>query len=199
MIDPKQTVELLLKIKSLLETIDVKFFLCEGTLLGAIRENKFLDDDKDVDIGIFHENQEQIKIILVLLAENFPILYVWRNSELGITEISLKTAPKIDIFFYFIEKDYTFNIAYKKNKNQYISKKYLYKKFQLKQLLFLDNMFYIPDNPEDYLSNKYGDWKRRDEQWDWFYGPKNSIGYKTFNLDVDIRLDYISLLFEKGD
>jgi hypothetical protein len=180
MINSETAIKNLLTIQKILQEISVNFFLCEGTLLGAIRENKFLDHDQDIDIGIFHENEETTNKIIDCIKKEFKILYTWTSTDLGITEISLKTNPKIDVFFYFEENNFNYNLCYgKKNNKEWLAKKYVYKKFKLKEFLFLDNMFYIPDNPEEYLSAKYGDWKTRCEQWDWFNSPKNSINYNT--------------------
>lgn len=179
MIDSAKAIKNLLTMQKILQEIGVDFFLCEGTLLGAIRENKFLDHDKDIDIGIFYENEEKTNKIIECIKKEFNILYTWASTDLGITEISLKTNPKIDLFFYFEENNFKYNVCYykKQNTKDYLAKKYVYKKFQLKEFLFLDNVFYIPGNPEEYLSAKYGDWKTRCEQWDWFNSPKNSIDY----------------------
>jgi hypothetical protein len=46
----------LLDLKEVLDNAGVRFFLMFGTLLGAVRDEDFVEGDDDVDIGIFEED-----------------------------------------------------------------------------------------------------------------------------------------------
>lgn len=48
--------KLLFTIADILEDIGVEFFLRNGTLLGAVREKKFIENDRVVDLAMLHEN-----------------------------------------------------------------------------------------------------------------------------------------------
>ena len=42
--------------KKILDDENQEFFLVCGTLLGCVRNNKFIPHDSDIDIGIFYQN-----------------------------------------------------------------------------------------------------------------------------------------------
>jgi len=48
--------KLLFTIADVLEDLGVEFFLKCGTLLGAVREKKFMETDRVVDLAMLHEN-----------------------------------------------------------------------------------------------------------------------------------------------
>jgi len=48
--------KLLFAVADVLEDIGVEFFLNAGTLLGAIRERKFIETDRNVDLAMLQEN-----------------------------------------------------------------------------------------------------------------------------------------------
>jgi len=47
--------KLLFTVADVLEDVGVEFFLYGGTFLGAVREKKFIEIDKDVDLAILQE------------------------------------------------------------------------------------------------------------------------------------------------
>jgi len=48
--------KLLFMVADVLEDVGLEFFLDFGTLLGAIREQKFIEHDEDIDLGMPQEN-----------------------------------------------------------------------------------------------------------------------------------------------
>ena len=53
-------VETLEKIKKILDKHEVEYWLDEGTLLGAVREKKFIAWDHDIDLSIWYKDIEKI-------------------------------------------------------------------------------------------------------------------------------------------
>lgn len=47
---------LLFEVADLLEDVGIEFFLYAGTCLGATRENKFIETDRDIDLGVMSED-----------------------------------------------------------------------------------------------------------------------------------------------
>ena len=94
--------EALEDIKEVLDKNNIKFHLHTGTALGAIRENKFIEYDYDIDIAIFKDDIYLYKL-LNLLPNKFRVSKKYpfnRNDEKDITEISVihkKTGVRIDI------------------------------------------------------------------------------------------------------
>ena len=55
---PKQQAfaECLQDLRSVFDTHSQEFFLMAGTLLGCVREHKFIEHDGDIDVGVFHHS-----------------------------------------------------------------------------------------------------------------------------------------------
>lgn len=60
-------------VASILEGMNVSWFVGRGTFIGAIRDNDFMSHDTDVDIEIFDVNQNQIKEIIDKISTHIPL------------------------------------------------------------------------------------------------------------------------------
>ncbi|MCB0743056.1 MAG: LicD family protein [Ignavibacteriae bacterium] len=54
----------LLDVKKIIDSHQIKFGLIYGTLLGAIRENNFIEHDEDIDLFVLEEDKEDLLSIL---------------------------------------------------------------------------------------------------------------------------------------
>lgn len=54
--DLKQARITLFELKHLLDSLDIKFWLIKGTLLGVIRENRFMPSDNDIDLLVMRDS-----------------------------------------------------------------------------------------------------------------------------------------------
>ena len=57
----EKAIKSLRKIKKILDTHKINYWLDEGTLLGAIREKKIIEWDHDIDLSIWYKDLEKIK------------------------------------------------------------------------------------------------------------------------------------------
>lgn len=57
----EKAIETLRKIKKILDKNNIKYWLDEGTLLGAVREKKLIEWDHDIDLSIWYRDLEKIK------------------------------------------------------------------------------------------------------------------------------------------
>ena len=146
-----------LLICNILDKLKINFFLQTGILLGAVRDNDLIKWDWDVEISVFGE--EFIKRIDEVAEE------LKKNKFKILTVNKKKNDSKIDFVGYFDESvtGYTiFSWYHSKIRRVYWRREYNVpeKYFQnLSKINFLGREFNCPNNPKDYLSYAYGDWR----------------------------------------
>lgn len=155
--------------KKIFYSFDIKFTLLFGTVLGAIRENDFIEYDTDTDIGIFKEDLEKLlKAIPILLDNEFELIRTRAPDDLV---TFMRNDEYIDIgIFRLTKKNF---IEYYTYQGHLIGREFL---DILEEIEFLGEKFYVPNNKELYLSKTYGkDWHKpkRNE-------PAMNIGYANY-------------------
>lgn len=140
-------------------------FLIFGSLLGHIRENSFLQNDKDIDIGIIGwENQFEI-VASLLESKLFTIVTNYSLKADKIYYLSVRHTINefsIDIFFFRSEGNkYITGIDYENN----LLLKYQFTPFNLKQTKVKGVDIFIPENYELNLTETYGNWKTPDQSF----------------------------------
>ena len=138
----------LLDLKKCFDKRNIKFGLIYGTLLGAIREENFIEHDEDTDIFMLQENKPMLLDVLFEL-RNIGFEVGRHTDEL--TSI-IRNGEYIDI--------YSFK---KKGINTRECDGYIIKNVFLENLEeyeFLGTMFNVPQDTEKLLVHLYGkDWK----------------------------------------
>lgn len=143
-LDPIISKKNLLTFKKVMDKHHIHYGLWFGTLLGAIRENGFIEHDEDTDV--FALEEDRTKILNVLIDFEASGLKVARYNEHLISFIC--EGEYIDIYFY------------KKSLNQRVSidngidGKILE---STKTMKFLGTNFPIPHNPKEALEILYGE------------------------------------------
>lgn len=150
-LDKKIAREDLLLLKSVFDKHNIRFWLLWGTLLGAIRENDFIDHDSDIDIGMFYEDKERLlssipdleKSGLRLIRRKYPddLFTFMKNDEY------------IDIGLFEQHRDLLFRKYWNYQDNRIYGNHF--EKFE--QLDFLHERFYIPLNSQKLLKRWYGE------------------------------------------
>lgn len=139
---------LLLRAKSVMDASGLRFLLLFGTLLGAIRDGRFIEFDTDLDIGVEESRRaDVIDDINRLKYQNLGLGVIRENEFL----ISLEHFGQyLDIYFF---KRGSAGYFCGPHSLTYIEFEYPEK------LLFLGESFLAPNNPAHYLESKYGtDW-----------------------------------------
>ena len=135
----------LLDVKKSLDKNRVKFGLIFGTLLGAVRENGFIEHDEDIDLFVLEEDREDLLAAMHDLIDNGFELIRYTDKLLSI----IRDDEYVD--FYFFKKSGFF---YRKCDVGLKAKaKYLE---QTIDYPFLGTSFRVPKNPEDFLVDLYG-------------------------------------------
>lgn len=148
-LDLKKAKKNLLDIKDILDKNGIGFGLIYGTLLGAIRENNFIEHDEDIDLSMLEENKEDLLAILQdIIDAGFKVL---RYDE----KLLSVSRDNEYIDFYFFKKTAS---SYRKcdvglkAKDKYLE--------ETKAYSFLGKNFQVPVEAEKFLIELYGkNWK----------------------------------------
>ena len=173
----------LLELTSILKTHDVTHWITDGTLLGFHRENDFISHDTDTDIGILF-NTFKIEVVTDCLNAGYKVHHIlgYPNDSLEITFV--KGGLRTDFFFFYQDGDKLRHSAFNRFTNlNYHRVDYVYDKFGVKEDIFLNNSFFVPEDPLKFILTKYGEtWQVPNARWDYAYSPLNS---KATELIID--------------
>jgi len=146
-------------INNALRAKGLKPFLISGSLLGCMRDGKIMPHDKDLDMGLIGwESQfELAQAIIELGCFDINLKRLKGKDLFLISAIDQRTNIAIDFFMFHDRGDhYLHGIDY-----QYgFTQNFAFTKFNLKEVDFLGDKFYIPDNWDLMLKENYGDWEK---------------------------------------
>lgn len=92
---------ILREVKDILDGLGVQFWLKSGTLLGAIREGKFIEWDYDIDLGTWDRYIPKMKIIAKKFSEKgYEVYYSKYNNMIGLW----KNGVSVDLPFWRLEQ-----------------------------------------------------------------------------------------------
>jgi hypothetical protein len=168
-----QSIENLREAKQILDELDLPFFLCLGTALGAYRDHDFCEGDEgDIDLGLHKD--------YYIFAEDIKELFFKGGFVLrGQYEHPLNIAPElsftrndchVDIFFFTpIEDMFAWTFYSEPPQVRMIDN--FFEKFD--DIEFFGMQFKVPSPIESYLEANYGDWKTPIASKDWSWAEDN--------------------------
>ena len=164
-IDIDNATSVLKEMKRVLDDADVRFFLRQGTCLGAIRDNALIPWDDDLDlgsvIGLHGLTEEMVETVAATLREKGHIVKLDRQDH-GLQMVLVKSTLRVEWRCFRVFGDSVY---------QYPAVRTPVRLFaDLKEIEFLGERFYVPDPPDEYLRLKYGE--------DWMT-PKQSGSYEA--------------------
>jgi hypothetical protein len=167
----------LIDARSILDSLGIRCWLTDGTLLGYFREGDIIEHDRDVDLGLFIEDYQDA-IVPAFRDCGFDVMYVLGEKKQGLEISFVRDGVKVDLFFFYREGDRLWHGAWegmdKGRKRNLI--KYYYEPFDLRQIDFLGSAFNVPADTLKYVETKYGpDWRTPVKDWDWAMGPANAV------------------------
>jgi len=148
----------LISINKALKKRGLKPFLMSGTLLGYAREGNLLPHDKDVDIGIIGwENQFTVAEALLETGHfKIDLSQLTGRNRFLLSANDLRNGIAADIFiFHDMGDHFLHGIDF----DMGLTQKFRFSKFELEEVEFLSEHFYVPSDIDRNLSENYGDWR----------------------------------------
>ncbi|MCK5750931.1 MAG: hypothetical protein KAH44_32240, partial [Oricola sp.] len=156
--DPARATRAIEYLRMLFDAAGLKWFLAAGTLLGFMREGAPLDHDRDVDVGIIADGGAAARLERAIV-----------ESDAFLTPVSLQRRDRyvamssqgvgIDIFLY--ERDGRWlDCGFSRNDGDIA---WRFSGFNVCEAQFSGMQFPIPDNPDLYLAETYGNWRKPDK------------------------------------
>lgn len=162
-------------LKALLRGTKTPFFLISGTLLGYLREGRMLPGDKDIDIGIFEDDYDQKKLEKAF--RRSPVFVVKRLDNSNRLRVAHVNGVWIDVFPHYREGDLIWHDG--------TSTRWSNTPFEIGTMTVDGEEYEIPQPPELYLDENYGDWRTPNGMFD--------VRYEAPNSQVTSQ-DYLSVL-----
>jgi len=157
---------------NVLNKLNKTWFIENGTLLGAFRNNKYINNDDDFDIGILINSKDEIKNISKKILTFLPIHYKLRLIDSYCNKIEIYEPKYGDYIlkgpqyngcnFHYVTVDLQF---YLKENNYYQQLYFLFPYeikinhdiiYPLKKITLENEIFHTPNKVEDFLKLLYG-------------------------------------------
>ena len=167
----------LFKFKKILDEHGVRFFLIGGLLLGAVREQKILMHDKDLDMGILEETKlEDVKELLEKHGYQCQIArpdipdgkFMWVKKRIKNQDLVFEIVQyhiKEDIAYINKDMGKSFKKSWRKGHMEYPARYFE----DLKEIEFYGETFLTPNTAKEFLATDYGDWEVEHIWIDWRY------------------------------
>jgi len=78
----------------------VQYWIDHGTLLGCLRNNRFIPWDDDADISTFQSNHKKVEKLLKMMCDRSPTRYYLKVGDHFCYYFSKEENTHIDVFFY---------------------------------------------------------------------------------------------------
>lgn len=158
----------------------VFFFFEAGTLLGIVREGRLLRHDNDIDVAVrAYEKEEIDKTRKILLKAGCRLARTFTIEGKGTVEDAFEIyGLRFDVFYinHGDPMDYCY-LMYKGPETQETESEWnvMRLKFtpvtRLKKIEYEGLMVNVPEDAEEHLREKYGDWEKPNKYFDYQNAP----------------------------
>ncbi|XP_063216119.1 ribitol-5-phosphate transferase FKTN-like isoform X1 [Bacillus rossius redtenbacheri] len=163
--------KLLSRAKTILDKLNVRFWLSSGTCLGYYRQCSIIPHSKDVDIGIFITDFNE-KILPEFIAHGFTLKHWFGKINDSLEMSFMNSGIKLDLFFFYEDGPWIWNGGTQARSGRKF--RFLFPRFTLCWTEFLELKVRVPCETKAYVEANYGsDWFKPVSQWDWKSSPHN--------------------------
>lgn len=147
-----------------------KFFLCDGTLLGFVRDNDFIQGDSDIDIAMFAEDYDP-SVIDSAARAGFVMTKQSGTTENGLSLKFHNGQAKIDLILHYATPAGRHSYVYQRGNRV----RYSYPAFHLEAAVYQGIPVMVPASPERILEIQYGPgWRIPATCWSYAFSPENA-------------------------
>ena len=150
-VNPELAKPMLKEAKDILDSLEIPFFLRQGTCLGAVRDRDFIPWDDDIDlgsvIGLNGLTEEMVSPVFDAFRNRGYFVNVESNDR-WIAAGMMKSSLRLDLTFFYIIDESIFHFPFIWIPARLFS--------NLKEIEFMGGKYLVPNPPEEYLRAKYG-------------------------------------------
>lgn len=156
------------EVNRVLSALSVAHWIDCGTLLGAMREGDFLVHDTDIDIGVQTDQHEAIA--RAMFRAGFEKWMFFGTPEEGYEQSFIRNGVKVDIFYFYDLGDEVWQGSWD---GRTLLRSVFPKNIVLppEPFTFQGIETFVPNQPEEMLAARYGDWHEVKTEWDWTSDP----------------------------
>ena len=170
-------------------------FLVSGTLLGFQRSGGFLPHDKDIDVGIFADQDIFSVVQLLAQSRSFRLSsgYLRLEKTYQLPVVHKLTGMCIDIFVYYpFGKKLVTGVHGSFGYNQ----TFAFSRFGIRKVKFLDVSFAVPDKIARNLAENYGNWQVSDPYYVTHLESPSTVDVGGPVYMLVVRLEMIRAIIE---
>lgn len=179
--DRKNNILELKKLTTIIDELSIKYWIDYGTLLGAYRKHKVIDNDHDLDISILFEKEifnsemlcEKLSLNYYIMhhsVDSYICLYPKNNSDFNMAHI--------DIYFWQIEDKIMKSCTW----SEIFTPKHFYDELEFVDLEGIK--FQCPRHLEQYLQFRYGEDFQIEKQ-----------NFSPFKNMIDVKKEYVAYTY----
>jgi len=160
-------------VQECLEAVGLTPFLVFGTLLGCIREQRFIPGDTDIDLGVLGVSQiESARDALSRSGRLKIIRCFYSNGVLTKVRSRHRNGCHIDLIAFSNDGP---GVSWSSFNRKIILSRHYPGSIRPRRCTFQGLTVYVPEEAEDFLSWHYGDWRHPDAGYHWITsGPIRS-------------------------
>ena len=140
----------------------VVYWLYCGTLLGIIRDGNFIQNDTDIDIGIWYSPKKAIEVERILVTHGFTKNHEFRVGDQIFEQRFEYKGVGVDLYYFVKSATEVYESSFSKDKPGYYLVKACYSERDfrvMKTTQFKGVQTSVPQNYANVLSALYGDWQ----------------------------------------
>ena len=161
----------------------IVYWLYAGTLLGIIRDGNFIQDDTDIDIGVWYDRKQQYQLQRILVAKGFTKIHEYEiNSQILLQSFEYQGVI-VDFYYFILVSGRAFESSFVGDKCYLARAHYDARDLSAMKIVpFKGIQVSVPQDPTKLLARFYGNWRVPVKKKDFLqnqFGHPNRVHYRS--------------------